>query len=247
MLCKVGSEKDVEMKHLKWLGSHKIDGCRCLAHCDEEIKLLGRNGTDYTNKFPEIVEELKTLGKGIFDGEVVCDNFDKTASRVHTDNKLKSKLLSEQYPATLWIFDFVCPEILSERLKKIEKINGRFVKYLEHTTDLIGLFEKAKKEDWEGIVLKNPNSFYSDKRSNDWLKVKLQIERFISFNQFELNNAGVKITDGFHTIQVSGSESKSVVQMIKNTGSCECEVRGMSVLPSGHIRQPVFAGVRKDV
>lgn len=244
MLCEVGSEEDIKKHHLDWFGSRKMDGVRCLALCGNGlVALRGRNGTDYTKKFPEIVEDLKDFN-GIYDGEICCDTFDHTSSRVHTDNQLKSKLLVKQYPATFWIFDKVSELPLKDRLQEIRGLNRQNVKVLTHTTDLITLWEQAKQGNWEGIVIKSPNSPYLKKRSPYWLKIKKSVERFISFNQFEVNPAGIKISNGFHTVQVSGSEARLVMDEIIKNGNCECQIKGLEITASDHIRMPVFVARR---
>jgi bifunctional non-homologous end joining protein LigD len=245
MLCRVGSELDIKNKHLKWFGQRKIDGVRCLAVCNNGFVVLkGRNGTDYTDKFPEIVEELKNYSGG-FDGEIVCDTFEHTGSRVHTQNKLKSKLLAKEYPARFVVFDILENKPYKERLEILKNKNLRgCVEMIETTNDLIGLWEKAKKENWEGIVIKNPDSDYAGYckvRTTNWLKIKYIKSRDILVSKYEINPAGIRVeSDVGIALQISGFQHKEVLKEIQETGSCLIEVNYLNETSSGALRMPTF-------
>jgi ATP-dependent DNA ligase len=252
MLCETGTASDVAKYHLKWLGNRKLDGVRCRAFCDEEVKLIGRSGSDYTSKFPEVVEGLKGL-KGIFDGEIACIDFDKTASRVHTENKIKSKVLSSEYPAIYWIFDVLSlnevnlmNKPLVERVWALREVHGltNSVQMVKYTTDLINLWETAKKENWEGIVIKNPASHYLEKRSWNWIKIKKEITRDIVVTSYEINPAGIKVQGEGLVCQVAGLNAKLVKEQIDTTGCCKIEVRGMEETANGKIRQITFKDIK---
>jgi ATP-dependent DNA ligase len=256
-LCETGSEADVKKYHLNWFGNKKIDGCRCLAICENgNVKLVGRSGTDYTNKFLEVVEELKEF-KGIFDAEIVCEDFDKTASRVHTENKLKSSLLAKEYPAKLMIFDVLNwlgtdlrGEKLSKRVEILTKIGVETKKHIEivnYTKDLINLWASALKEGWEGIIIKSPESSYIPKRTHSWLKIKCLKHKDIDFTSYEINPAGIKLISGIGVVcQCSGSQSLAVKKLIDEKGVASVEVRYLNETSSGALRMPTFAKLNED-
>ncbi len=252
MLCKVGSELDIKNRHLKWFGQRKIDGVRCLAiSFNGNVVLKGRSGSDYTKKFPEIVEELKNYS-GSFDGEIVCDTFEHTESRVHTENPLKSKLLVNEYPAKLVVFDTLEPLPYYKRLEILKNKNLKgCVELVETTTDLIGLWEKAKKENWEGIVIKNPESEYAGYckvRSSNWLKIKYIKSRDILVSKYEINPAGIRVEDNQGiACQISGFQHKEVLDKIKETGSCLIEVNYLNETASGLLRMPTFKCMKGGV
>lgn len=250
MLCRDGDCSLVESKNRNWLGSRKFDGVRCIAICDGNVKLVGRNGTDYTLKFPEVVDSLKSFS-GVIDGEVVCcDNFQYTQSRILTDNKLKQKLLVKRYPANYYVFDILNfkgvdlkNKILAERYTLLRGIKfGSSVCIVENDSDLVSLFEKAKKCNWEGIIIKNPNSKYREGyRSPDWLKIKLKKSKDIKFVKFERNPAGIRVEDkeGI-SIQITGKNSDVVEKKFKEKGYAVIEVEFLEEFASGKLRQPVF-------
>ena len=249
MLCKSGKESDVEKYHLNgWVAEKKIDGVRCLAFCDEQVKLIGRSGSDYTSKFPEVVEDLKGF-VGVFDGEISCDTFNHTASRVHTENKLKSKLLSKAYPSVFYVFDVIQlngdlrDKPLNQRVRILTETGigeKKSIELVERSIDLVLMWEKAKKENWEGLVLKKLDSKYSDKRSCNWIKVKKQISKDIVVDSYSINSAGIRCEGEGFAVQITGSNSQLVKNKIDETGSCLIEVKGLEETENGKIRQIVF-------
>lgn len=243
-LCKSGTEKDIEKYHLKWLFQEKMDGVRCVAVCsDEGVQLKGRSGTDYTSKFPEIVEELKSF-RGVFDGEIVCDTFSHTESRVHTENKLKIRLLTKEYPAKFYIFDEISDKTLLERFRGLTKrdFGGcRHLVLLKYSFDGVGLWERMKRENKEGLIIKNPQSKYSNGRSWDWIKVKNIKSQDLIVNRYDINPAGIRVEskEGI-AVQISGSQHKSVKEQIDETGSCKIEVNYLNETEGGKLRMPTF-------
>lgn len=253
MLCEKGKESDVSKYHLKWIAQKKLDGVRCIAYCGSEITLIGRSGSNYTSKFPEIVNDLKGFN-GVLDGEIMCETFDKTASRVHTENKLKSKLLVDEYPAVFNVFDILNDgkmdfkdDMLITRLKILQEIGfvgKKSVKVVDYTPDLIKLWETAKTENWEGIIIKNPKSKYEERRSFNWLKIKYIKSRDILVKSYEINPAGIRIEEGNIACQISGHNGQEVKKLIDETGSCLIEINYLNETTSGKLRMPVFKTIK---
>lgn len=257
-LCETGRRKDIEKYHLKgYIAQQKIDGCRCLAIClNGEVRLLGRTGSNYTSKFPEIVEELKEFN-AVFDGEIMCDTFEHTLSRVHTDNKLKTNLLVSEYPAKYHIFDLLNrenrdlrAEPLYKRLLFLQEMPLQSKKWLEvvkYTDDLIYLWEKALQMEWEGIIIKKLDSKYEGRRTWNWIKIKAIKSKDLMVNKYSINPAGIRAeTNEGLAVQISGSNSQLVKKQIDETGSCKIEVNYLNVTNEGKLRQIVFKDL-KDV
>jgi len=251
MLLKTGKENDLKKYHLKWIGQRKFDGCRAWVFCvGSDIRIKGRSGSDYTNKFPEIIDDLKGLNLNcILDGELICNTFDEVASRVHTENKLKSKLLVNKYPAKLMIFDLVRKGIYIERFRELlllfKNHTLKNVSIVDSSVDLIKLWERAKSENWEGIVIKNPNASYEMKRSYNVLKIKFEKFKDIDFVSYEINNAGIRCEseDGI-AIQITGSNSIPVKSSIDELGKCRVEVKYLNETKNKKLRMPVFSKIK---
>ena len=253
MLCKSGKVSDIQKYHLKgWISQEKKDGVRCMAICDEQVNLIGRSGSNYNSKFPEIVEDLKGF-RGVLDGEICCDTFDKTASRVHTENKLKQKILRESYPAIFYAFDIISLDGQDLRLKPlIERLkilyqsltDRRFVVKLGFTIDLVKSWEFASKNGQEGIILKRLDSKYSNTRSWDWIKVKKEVTRDIIVDSYSVNPAGIRVEGEDLACQITGSNAQLVKKEIDETGSCKIEVKGLEITKNNKIRQIVFKDIK---
>jgi ATP-dependent DNA ligase len=246
MLCKTSTELDIIHKNNKWLFQQKIDGCRCLAICfNGNVALKGRNGTDFTKKFPEVVEELKKYN-GSFDGELVCDTFEHTLSRVHTENSLKSSLLVKEYPAVFHIFDIIEVGTLKTRVELLKSLNlvGKHISLLDYTFDGVGLWNRVKEQNLEGVIIKNPESEYAGfckVRSNNWLKVKNIKSEDIVFHKFEDNPAGIRVeSDKGIAIQISGSNAVPIRKQILETGSALIEVNYLNKTDKNMLRMCVF-------
>ncbi len=116
---------------------------------------------------------------------------------------------------------------------------------VKSTIDLIGLWEKAKSEDWEGIVIKNPNGVYEMKRSWNVLKIKCEKHKDIDFVSYEINNAGIRCEseDGI-AIQITGSNSIPVKSAIDELGKCRVEVKYLNETKNKKLRMPVFSKIK---
>jgi len=102
-------------------------------------------------------------------------------------------LLVNKYPAKFIAFDLVKKGSYIERLKELNLINPtKHIQIIESNLDLINLWEKAKREKWEGIVIKNPSASYEMRRSWNFLKIKCEKYKDIDFVSYEVNNAGIR-------------------------------------------------------
>lgn len=250
MLCKSIEPEQLKNYHLKgYVGQRKIDGIRCLAMCDVNgVRLFGRNGKRLNENFPEIVEALSKFKSDIFDGEIVCDTFNHTLSRCQMENKLKAKLLKEQYPAKYYIFDeLIACKTLVERYKRLMErdfgVDG-VLSLLPMDLDIISLWEKAKKENWEGIIVKKLDSLYEKGfckvRTNNWLKCKYIKSKDLEVVRYEMNTAGIRVeTESGLAIQISGSQHLPVKKELDEKGKCLIEVNYLEE-NNGVLRQPTF-------
>lgn len=250
-LCKTGSIKDIEKFHLKFFGNRKFDGCRCMAICDEQVRLIGRNQGDYTKNFQEIVNDLKGL-KCVLDGEICCDTFEHTLSRNHTENRLKIKLLEKEYPAIFYVFDILSLNgkdlrnlPLIERIKALQGIGlTKSIILVNYTADLINLWERVKKNNFEGVIIKNPLSKYENKRSWNWLKIKHIKSRDLLAKNYEINPAGIRVETNGIAVQVAGNNGQKVKKIIDETGSCLIEINYLNETKSGLLRQATFKCIK---
>lgn len=171
----------------EWLFETKWDGYRALAFVqDQQVKLLSRNNLSLNERFAPVVAELKKLKKDVvLDGEIVI-----------LDAKGRSQFqLMQNYQRTqqgdlfYYVFDILFEDgedlrekPLLERKKRLEKL---FKNRPFHVIRLsafvqkegIAAFEMAQKHQLEGIIGKKIDSFYSGRRSRNWVKIKTHLRQ----------------------------------------------------------------------
>ncbi len=184
MLAKLGTEV---FDDPNWIYEWKLDGYRALAFTTSQgdVKLISRNGIDFSSNYPSIVSALKKLKMdAIIDGElIVSDKKGKASFQMiqHYDPTKDRALLS------FWVFDLLSLNghdlrdmELIKRKELLSTINSRLadplVLYSKH---IVGrgklLFEEVRKEGGEGLIAKNAQSLYfSGKRSESWMKFKFE-------------------------------------------------------------------------
>ncbi|RYD91069.1 MAG: ATP-dependent DNA ligase, partial [Sphingobacteriales bacterium] len=182
MMAKLASEA---FDHEDWIYERKLDGYRAIGYTGKKAKLISRNGIDFSDNYQKVVDELKEISKdAIIDGELVIED-DKGRSRFqdiqHYDGD-KDNLTLKYYVFDLLNLDghdlrdleLIKRKTLLEQL--IKKNESPSIIYSGHIEgEGTKFFAKAKKEEWEGIIGKDGQSYYnSGKRSDRWLKFKYQ-------------------------------------------------------------------------
>jgi bifunctional non-homologous end joining protein LigD len=137
------------------------------------VRLFTRNGHDWTDRYPLIVESaLRNRAKSfVIDGEAVLlgvdgiSDFDGLHSRRHDDE------------VQLYAFDILALD--GEDLRKTNlarllarRLDGIFVSQFEQGEIGPDLFRKACEFGLEGMVSKRRDSTYRGGRSPNWIKVK---------------------------------------------------------------------------
>ena len=163
-----------------WVHEIKHDGYRLMARRDPiAIRLLTRNGHDWSPRYPLIVEAVNGLKvrSCLIDGESVsCD-----ANGVAVFERLRLK--QEGRHVFLYAFDLLELDGSDLRREPIETrkatlaslLRGslpglQFNQHLVHPGDAV--FRHACKMGLEGIVSKRLGSRYRSGRTPDWLKFK---------------------------------------------------------------------------
>jgi len=163
-----------------WVHEIKHDGYRLMARRDPVgIRLLTRNGHDWADRYPAIVEAVNQLKvrSCVIDGEAVA--CDETGLAVF--ERLRRK--HEGQKVILFAFDLLELNGTDLRREPIETrkatlaslLRGslpglRLNEHLTHPGDAV--FQHACKMGLEGIVSKRLGSRYRSGRSPDWLKFK---------------------------------------------------------------------------
>jgi len=165
-----------------WLHEIKHDGFRILARKDAAgVRLITRNGNDFTDRFPFIATALKSLPvrSCVIDGEaIVCDENGLAVFDLIRGNGSKAS-------AVHCAFDLLELDGKDLRRRPIEERKDLLAKLLHDSDSDLGIvlnkhyeedgetvFREACRLGCEGIVSKRLGSTYRRGRSPLWLKVK---------------------------------------------------------------------------
>jgi bifunctional non-homologous end joining protein LigD len=164
-----------------WVFEEKYDGDRILAYKEgNRVRLLSRNGTDRTDRFPGIAAAIASLPppRLLLDGEVVV--FDKKGVS-------RFQLLQQRHGDPVYaVFDCLFHdgkdlrrEPLSLRRAVMEGCigsGGTLIPSERLADSGLAAFRKAQSRGYEGMVAKDSESPYVEARSMKWLKVKVHQE-----------------------------------------------------------------------
>jgi len=175
-----------------WLFEIKWDGYRAVAFLEGgQVRLVSRNQNDLTAQFPEFesLPQFVKVHRAILDGEIVAlddegrPSFSLMQQRTgfHPANRRLPR--REGVPVIYYAFDLLYLDGLDLRRVALEQrklllrekiLAGEVIQFSDHYGEKgLDLFEAAKKRGLEGIVAKKRNSTYEEKRSTNWLKIKI--------------------------------------------------------------------------
>jgi bifunctional non-homologous end joining protein LigD len=170
----------------------KWDGIRTLLFSDHgHVELRGRNGSDFTPRYPEVRELARALGSRriVLDGEVVAfdeegrPSFERLQSRMHLASDSAVRRRMRDIPATYVIFDLLYLDghttmrlSYEERRELLEalELNGQAWRTpAYHRGEGKALLDATKDLGIEGIVAKKLDCPYTPgARASHWTKVK---------------------------------------------------------------------------
>jgi bifunctional non-homologous end joining protein LigD len=167
-----------------WIYELKFDGIRLIGvKSGEKVSLLSRNENELTQRFPEIVEAIKTLAarECVIDGEVVAlDEEGRSSFQLLQAREMEGR----KSPVYFYAFDLLQLDgksllslALEVRKKVLEKLCGDAGDPVRYSGAIGGdaqqLLEEVKRRGLEGIIGKQSNSVYEPgRRSGAWIKLK---------------------------------------------------------------------------
>jgi bifunctional non-homologous end joining protein LigD len=177
----------------EWLFEIKWDGYRAIAFIEDgKARLVSRNQNDLTPRYPELKDMARLIQAktAILDGEVVALDADGKASFSLMQQRTgfrpggRRAVGNADVPVLYYAFDLLYLDgydwrrvPLEERKRKLASlvVAGDVVRYSDHYENHgKALFEMARQKGLEGIVAKKRASFYEERRSREWLKIKIR-------------------------------------------------------------------------
>ena len=175
----------------EWLYEIKWDGYRAVSFIEDgRVRLVSRNQNDLTGEFPELrdLSKLIKTKNAILDGEVVAldehgrASFSLMQQRTGIRKGGRRVGAHRELQVVYYLFDLIYLDgydlrrvDLEQRKQALSQIiaASELVRYSEHFPEGLKLFEAAKKQGLEGILAKKRRSCYEERRSRDWLKIKV--------------------------------------------------------------------------
>jgi len=176
-----------------WLFEIKWDGYRAIAFIEGgKVRLVSRNQNELTGRYPELKDmpEYVKAKTAILDGEVVALDDEGRASFSLMQQRTGfrpggHRIAAKADIAVLYYaFDLIYLDgydwrrvNLIDRKKKLREIlkEGDALRYSDHyEAQGTALFEIARQKKLEGILAKRSASCYEERRSRDWLKIKIR-------------------------------------------------------------------------
>jgi bifunctional non-homologous end joining protein LigD len=168
----------------EWLHEIKYDGYRLLARIERgEVRLITRNGLDWTQKFPALAGALAALAvdSALIDGELVALAPDGTTSFGELQDRIArgdtSGLVYFAFDLTYLDGYDLTAASLEDRKTALARIVAReaggMVRYSDHQEGHgPDFFRHACRYGLEGTLAKRRDRPYRPGRSSDWRKIK---------------------------------------------------------------------------
>jgi bifunctional non-homologous end joining protein LigD len=176
----------------EWVYEVKWDGYRAVAFLnDSAARLVSRNQNDLTEAYPELhgmAAQFKA-SSAIVDGEIVAldeegrPSFSMMQQRTGVgEGARRIRRTRDDIPILYYAFDLlyldgydITNATLETRKQLLAAIinPSELVRYSDHYDHGTALFKVASERALEGIVAKRRASHYVQKRSREWLKVKI--------------------------------------------------------------------------
>ena len=174
-----------------WLFEIKWDGYRAVSFLqDGKVRLVSRNQNELTGEFPELRELSKLIKakNAILDGEVVAldeqgrASFSLMQQRTGIRKGGRRVGARRELQIVYYLFDLLYLDgydlrrvALEQRKQALAQIvaPSDLVRYSDHFPQGLALFDVAKQKGLEGILAKKRESQYEERRSREWLKIKV--------------------------------------------------------------------------
>ncbi len=176
-----------------WLFEIKWDGYRAVAFIDNgNVRLVSRNQNELTSRYPELknMAGYVKAKNAILDGEVVAvdeqgkPSFSLMQQRTGFRPGGKRAPTKAGVPVLYYAFDLIYADgedwrkvPLENRKRKLLSLikQGDSLRFSDHYEEHgKALFEIARQNELEGIIAKCRDSVYQERRSREWLKIKIR-------------------------------------------------------------------------
>src|SRR5215831_6047662 len=190
----------------------KYDGYRGIAASSGgKIAFTSRNGLDLSERFADIASALSRIvvGEAVIDGEVVATD----SKGISHFQQLMAAGVEHHYAAfdLLWHNgEDLRQRPLEERRERLESVLAGAPPVIQIAKRLEGsvadVMAQAKQGGLEGVVAKLKGSRYSNRRSTDWLKLKVTQSQEVAIVGFSPISNGAAQVGALHLAVYNGKQ-----------------------------------------
>lgn len=218
-----------------WLYEVKYDGYRIMAYMEgNNIRLLTRKNSDYTNRFKSVANALLDLASGramVLDGEMTVIDSEGKADFQALQSYMKN---SSSHNLVYIVFDILALDgedirgrELIRRKEILQSLMVDAPSNLHYSGYLVGSgeesFAAACKLKMEGIVGKRVDSVYSGCRNGDWIKLKCDKREEFVIGGYTLSE---KRSSGVSALLLGAYEDNELIYVGRaGTGISRVEMR----------------------
>jgi bifunctional non-homologous end joining protein LigD len=191
----------------EWLHEIKHDGYRIVARIEEgEVRLVSRNGKDWTKEFPQVARAVGRLpaGTALLDGEVAA-----VLPNGATSFQALQRRAEGAVPLVYFAFDLLHLDGWDLREVKLEERKQVLRRLLEGAPEALRFsdhvrdqgpefFEHARQAGLEGVVSKRADSPYREGRGGDWRKAKCRLSQEMVIGGWTLPSDGRNSIGALH-------------------------------------------------
>jgi bifunctional non-homologous end joining protein LigD len=177
-----------------WLFEIKWDGYRAIAFVEgDRGRLVSRNQNDLTSQYSDLQDLPAFVGAktAVMDGEIVAldeqgrSSFSLMQQRTGFRDRRKRFAPQPGISVLYYAFDLLYLDGYDLRRVPLEQRKRALTSILTGPSDVIrqsdhfpvegkDLFNAARQQGLEGIVAKRRSSLYEERRSREWLKIKIK-------------------------------------------------------------------------
>ncbi|HET7845445.1 MAG TPA: RNA ligase family protein, partial [Xanthomonadales bacterium] len=168
-----------------WVHELKRDGYRMTVIMrDRMVRLVSRQGRDWTDRLRGIAERVRTLGlrDGQLDGEVIAvdaagrDDFNALQRAMHDGEPAPLAFVAFDVMGVAGI-DVTAAPLLERKALLRELVDGSPVAYSTHLEECGStVFAEVARAGYEGVVSKRADSPYAGGTSRAWLKSMARLQ-----------------------------------------------------------------------
>ncbi len=191
----------------EWLHEIKHDGYRIVARVEEgEVRLVSRNGKDWTKEFPQVARAVGRLpaGTALLDGEVAAVLPSGATSFQALQRRAEGAL-----PLVYFVFDLLHLDGWDLRPARLDARKEVLRRFLAGAPDTLRFsdhvrgqgpefFEQARQAGLEGVVSKRADAPYREGRGGDWRKSKCRLSQEVVIGGWTLPSDGRNSIGALH-------------------------------------------------